>query len=35
MCGDLNARVGQNTDYVEGVDMIRPRTVIDFCESSR
>ncbi|VDI16798.1 Hypothetical predicted protein [Mytilus galloprovincialis] len=33
ICGDLNSRVGQNSDYVEGVDIIRPRNVVDFCEN--
>ncbi len=29
ICGDFNARVADDTDYIEGVDMIPPRTVID------
>ena len=29
ICGDLNARVGQESDYIEGVDDVKPREVID------
>lgn len=29
VCGDLNARVGQESDYIEGVDDVKPREVID------
>ena len=28
VCGDLNARVGQESDYIEGVDDVKPREVI-------
>ncbi|CAC5382575.1 unnamed protein product [Mytilus coruscus] len=33
ICGDLNSRVGQNTDYVEGVDNVKPRNIVDFSEN--
>ena len=29
ICDDLNARVGQESDYIEGVDDVKPREVID------
>ena len=29
VCGDLNTRVGQESDYIEGVDDVKPREVID------
>ena len=29
ICGDLNSRVGTDTDYIEGVDEMRPRDIID------
>ena len=29
ICGDLNARIGCESDYIEGVDDIKPREVID------
>lgn len=33
ICGDLNAHDGQNSDYVAGVDIVRPRNVVDFSEN--
>ena len=27
ICGDLNSRVGTDTDYIEGVDEMRPRDI--------
>ncbi|VDI47596.1 Hypothetical predicted protein [Mytilus galloprovincialis] len=33
ICGDFNSRVGQNTDYVEGVDNVKPRNIVDFSEN--
>lgn len=33
ICGDLNSRIGQNSDFVEGVDVVRPRTIVDFYEN--
>ncbi len=30
ICGDLNSRRGDNTDYIEGVDSIIDRDVVDF-----
>ena len=29
ICCDLNSRVGTDTDYIEGVDDMRPRGIID------
>jgi hypothetical protein len=29
----LNSRIGQNSDYVEGVDVVRPRNIVDFYEN--
>ncbi|VDI73300.1 Hypothetical predicted protein [Mytilus galloprovincialis] len=33
ICGDFNSRVGRNLDYIEGVDNIKPRSVVDFTEN--
>ena len=30
VCGDFNSRVGDDSDYIEGVDDVRPRKVLDF-----
>ena len=30
VCGDYNSRVGDDSDYIEGVDDVRPRNVLDF-----
>lgn len=30
ICGDMNSRVGVNTDYIERVDLVKPRNVIDY-----
>ncbi len=30
ICGDLNSRCGDNTEYIEGVDSIIHRDVVDF-----
>ena len=29
LCGDFNARMGSEPDYIEGVDIVKPREVID------
>ena len=29
ICGDLNSRVGDESDYIEGVDEVRPRDILD------
>ena len=29
LCGDFNARMGSEPDYIEGVDVVKPREVID------
>jgi hypothetical protein len=29
----MNARVGINTEYIEGVDLVTPRNVIDYIEN--
>ena len=29
----MNSRIGQNSDYVEGVDVVRPRNIVDFYEN--
>ena len=29
VCGDLNARIGNKVDFIEGVDVIKPRISID------
>ena len=35
ICGDLNSRVGDESDYIEGVDEVRPRDILDFtCNSN-
>lgn len=30
VCGDVNSRVGDDSDYIEGVDDVRPRDILDF-----
>ncbi len=30
MCGDFNSRVGNASDFIEGVDMIPERDTVDF-----
>ena len=30
MCGDFNSRVGEATEFIEGVDDVTPRNVIDY-----
>ena len=30
ICGDFNSRCGDASDYIEGVDEVRDRDVIDF-----
>jgi hypothetical protein len=30
LCGDFNARIGDNNDFIEGIDVIPEREVIDF-----
>ena len=34
ICGDLNSRVRTDTDYIEGVDDMRPRDIIDHVSNS-
>ena len=35
ICGDLNSRVGDESDYIEGVDEVRPRDILEFtCNSN-
>ena len=29
VCGDFNSRVGDDSDYIEGVDDVRPRDILD------
>ena len=29
LCGDFNARLGSEPDYIEGVDIVKPREIID------
>ncbi|VDI33576.1 Hypothetical predicted protein [Mytilus galloprovincialis] len=33
ICGDFNSRVGSNSDYIEGVDLVKPRNYIDHTEN--
>lgn len=33
ICGDFNARIGPNLDYIEGVDLVKPRNVLDTVEN--
>ncbi|CAC5399360.1 unnamed protein product [Mytilus coruscus] len=33
ICADFNSRVGRNLDYIEGVDNVKPRNVVDFSEN--
>ncbi|VDI82923.1 Hypothetical predicted protein [Mytilus galloprovincialis] len=33
ICGDFNSRVGRNLDFIEGVDNIKPRSVVDYTEN--
>ncbi len=30
MCGDFNSRIGDMADYIEGIDSISERHVVDF-----
>ena len=34
VCGDFNSRVGDDAEYIEGVDDVAPRTVIDHVSNS-
>ena len=34
LCGDFNARCGSDADYIEGVDDIEPRSIVDYCKNS-
>lgn len=34
ICGDLNSRVGDDSDYIEGVDQVRPRDILDFTSNA-
>ena len=33
ICGDMNARVRINTDYIEGVDLVKPRNIRYYIEN--
>ena len=33
ICGDMNSRIGENSDYIEGVDKVPPRVCIDTTEN--
>jgi len=35
ICGDMNARVGLNSDYIEGVDLVSTRNIIDYVENKQ
>jgi hypothetical protein len=30
ICGDFNSRIGEELDYIEGVDNVPERNVVDF-----
>ena len=34
LCGDFNARCGSDADYMEGVDDIEPRSIVNYCKNS-
>lgn len=34
ICGDFNSRVGDESDFIEGVDEVRPRDILDYTCSS-
>ena len=34
LCGDFNSRIGSSPDYIEGVDSLPPRSVLDFSKNS-
>ena len=34
ICGDFNARLGSESDYIEGVDAAKPREIIDTSTNS-
>ncbi len=34
VCGDCNARSGQEEDVIEGIDLVLPRDVVDFTSNS-
>ena len=34
LCGDFNARCGSDADYIEGVDDIEPRSIVDYRKNS-
>jgi hypothetical protein len=34
ICGDINARYGIQQDYIEGVDDVKPREIIDYGENN-
>ena len=29
ICGDINVRIGSNVDYIEGIDNVKTRNVVD------
>ena len=35
ICGDLNARCSDMPDFIEGVDLVKPRKVVDFVVNSQ
>ena len=34
ICGDFNSRLGDLVDYIEGVDEVRPRDILDFSKNA-
>ena len=34
ICGDFNARVGDQEDFIAGVDVLPVREIVDFTENS-
>ena len=34
VCGELNSRVGDDSDYIEGVDDVRPRSILDLTSNA-
>ena len=34
ICGDLNSRVGDDSDYIEGDDDVKPRNILDYTSNA-
>ena len=34
ICGYLNSRVGDDSDYIEGVDDVKPRNIMDYTSNA-